>query len=202
MIKHIPNVLTVFRLVLVPVFLVFLFIAPHDQLWRLGATLVFVVAVLTDLFDGQIARKYEVVSDFGKLWDPIADKAITGAAFIGLSILGELWWWVTILILIREWGITIMRVVMLKYQVMAAALGGKWKTMLQCIALTILLLYPLGLPFGPVIDWIIASVGWIIMGIALIFTVVTGGMYVRDALKLKREAAQPAEVAAEAEVAE
>jgi CDP-diacylglycerol--glycerol-3-phosphate 3-phosphatidyltransferase len=188
--KHVPNVLTVARLVLVPVFLALLFLAPHDPLGRLAATTVFTAAVLTDLFDGKIARKYDIVSDFGKLWDPIADKAITGAAFIGLSILGELWWWVTALILVREWGITWMRVAMLKYQVMAAAMGGKWKTMLQCIALVILLLYPPGLPFGEPWNTAILWTGWAVMGAATALTVVTGLLYVRDALRLKREAGQ------------
>jgi CDP-diacylglycerol--glycerol-3-phosphate 3-phosphatidyltransferase len=183
-------------MILVPVFLVVLFIAPHDPWTRLGAALTFVVAVLTDLFDGKIARKYNVVTDFGKLWDPIADKAITGAAFISLSILGELWWWVTILILIREWGITYMRFRMKKYKVMAAAKGGKWKTMLQCIALSIMLLYPLG--FAQLIDnqawytcWLVLDyVGLAVMAAALVLTLITGVMYVRDAMRIKQEASR------------
>jgi CDP-diacylglycerol--glycerol-3-phosphate 3-phosphatidyltransferase len=184
-IRHVPNVLTVVRLVLVPVFLVLLLANPHDLDWRLVTTLVFTFAVLTDLFDGKIARKYEVVSDFGKLWDPIADKAITGAAFIGLSVLGELEWWVTVLILVREWGITWMRVLMLRYEVMAAAQGGKWKTFLQCVALVCYLLYLPAMP--PVLQW----TGWVTMYAALALTLVTGALYVRDALRLKAAAQRP-----------
>ena len=115
-VRHVPNVLTVARLVIVPVFLVVLFIHPVDPWWRFAATVVFGVGILTDLFDGKIARRYDIVSDFGKLWDPIADKALTGAGLIALSILWELPWWITIIILVREWGITWMRVVMLYMQ--------------------------------------------------------------------------------------
>jgi len=89
--RWLPNALTILRLVLVPVFLVLLFAHPLDFGWRLGATVAFGVAILTDLLDGKLARRYNLVSDFGKIWDPIADKALTGAAFISLSILGELW---------------------------------------------------------------------------------------------------------------
>lgn len=178
-----PNALTILRLALVPVFVALLFVQPTDLGWRLTATLAFGVAILTDLFDGRIARRYNLVSDFGKLWDPIADKALTGAAFISLSILGELPWWVTAIILVREWGITWMRTAMLKYEVMAAAAGGKLKTLLQAIALLMFLPYPVVLtpPF-----WFLLS--WLVMGAAFVLTLVTGLMYVRDAWKLRAEA--------------
>jgi CDP-diacylglycerol--glycerol-3-phosphate 3-phosphatidyltransferase len=178
-----PNALTVLRLVLVPVFVVLLFLHPEDFGWRMAATVAFGVAILTDLFDGKLARRYDLVSDFGKIWDPIADKALTGAAFISLSILGELPWWVTIIILVREWGITLMRVQMLKYAVMAAAAGGKLKTFLQSIALLMFLPYNVNLtpPF-----WYLLS--WLVMGAAFVLTVVTGIMYIRDALRLRAAA--------------
>jgi CDP-diacylglycerol--glycerol-3-phosphate 3-phosphatidyltransferase len=181
-----PNALTVLRLVLVPVFVVLLFLHPEDFTWRLGATLAFGVAILTDLFDGKLARRYDLVSDFGKIWDPIADKALTGAAFISLSILGELWWWVTIVILVREWGITWMRVAMLKYEVMAAAAGGKIKTLLQAIALLMFLPYPIQqtVQIAPFWGWL----AWLVMGAAFVLTAVTGLMYVRDALRLRADA--------------
>jgi len=181
-----PNALTVLRLVLVPVFVVLLFLHPADFGWRMLATVAFGVAILTDLFDGKLARRYNLVSDFGKIWDPIADKALTGAAFISLSILGELWWWVTIIILLREWGITWMRVAMLKYEVMAAAAAGKIKTLLQAIALLMFLPYPIQLTVqvAPFWGWL----AWLVMGAAFVLTVVTGLMYVRDALRLRAEA--------------
>ncbi|MCA0294414.1 MAG: CDP-diacylglycerol--glycerol-3-phosphate 3-phosphatidyltransferase [Actinobacteria bacterium] len=184
--RWLPNALTVLRLVLVPVFVVLLFLHPADFGWRLLATVAFGVAILTDLFDGKLARKYDLVSDFGKIWDPIADKALTGAAFISLSILGELWWWVTIIILLREWGITWMRVAMLKYEVMAAAAAGKIKTLLQAIALLMFLPYPIQLTVqvAPFWGWL----AWLVMGAAFVLTVVTGLMYVRDALRLRAEA--------------
>ena len=100
------NGLTLLRLVLVPVFAWILLSHPHDLWWRLGSTALFGLAIATDALDGRIARKYNLITDFGKLWDSIADKALTGMAFIGLSILGELPWWITVLVLAREWGIT------------------------------------------------------------------------------------------------
>ena len=181
-----PNALTILRLVLVPVFLALLFAHPQDFGWRLGATVAFGVAILTDFFDGRIARRYALISDFGKIWDPIADKALTGAAFIGLSILLELPWWITIIILIREWGITWMRVAMLKYEVMAAAAGGKLKTVLQSIALLMFLPYPNPLTRDLLPFWFVLS--WLVMGAAFVLTVVTGAMYVRDAWRLRAEA--------------
>jgi CDP-diacylglycerol--glycerol-3-phosphate 3-phosphatidyltransferase len=177
--RFVPNALTVLRMVLVPVFVVLLFLHPDLWEWRLASALAFAVAIGTDFFDGRIARKYNLISNFGKLWDPIADKALTGAAFISLSILGELPWWVTLIILIREWGITWMRVVMLKYGVMAAAAGGKVKTFLQAIAL---LLYLLNVELV-FMRWL----SYLTMGAAFVLTVVTGLMYVRDALKLRAE---------------
>ena len=180
--KHVPNALTIMRLVLVPVFLVMLFAHPADQGWRLATAAVFTLAILTDFFDGRLARKYGLITDFGKLWDPIADKGLTGAALIALSILGELPWWITVLILLREWGITWMRVAMLKYAVMAAASGGKLKTFLQSIALILFLAYT---PAWPV--WALV-VAWVVMGAAFVLTMVTGVMYVRDALRLRAAA--------------
>lgn len=178
-----PNLLTVVRMVLVPVFVVLLFVDPSGWTWRLAATITFGVAILTDFFDGRLARRYNLISDFGKLWDPIADKVLTGAAFVSLSVLGELPWWVTVIILLREWGITWMRVWMLKYEVMAAAAGGKLKTLLQSIALLMFLPYSINaaVPFW---FWL----GWLVMGAAFVLTVVTGVMYVVDASRLRAKA--------------
>lgn len=177
-----PNVLTVVRIVLVPVFLVVLFWHPHDPLWRLAATLVFVVAILTDVADGRIARRYNLVSDFGKLWDPVADKALTGAAFVSLGILGELWWWMIVVILLREWGITWVRAAIAKYGIMAANRGGKAKTVTQSLALILFLLWLPALP-----GWL-GVVAWALMWLAVILTVVTGLDYLREAARIRREA--------------
>ncbi|MBK8459404.1 MAG: CDP-diacylglycerol--glycerol-3-phosphate 3-phosphatidyltransferase [Micropruina sp.] len=178
---NLPNALTVIRLVLVPVFAWTLFVHPTDLLWRLAATAVFIVAIVTDAFDGHLARKYNLITRFGKIWDPIADKALTGMAFIGLSILGELPWWITLIILAREWGITWIRVAMLKYGVMVANKGGKLKTILQSIAL---ILFLPGLPLLPVpLQW----AAWTVMIAAFALTVMTGVDYVREAILLRRQ---------------
>lgn len=179
---NVPNILTVLRIVLVPVFLVVLFWQPGDTLWRLAATLVFVVAILTDLADGHIARKYNLVTDFGKLWDPVADKALTGAAFISLGILGELWWWIIVVILLREWGITWLRAAIAKYGIMPANKGGKAKTVTQSLALILFLLGLVHLPAW--VGWI----AWTLMIAALVLTVVTGLDYIREAMRIRREA--------------
>ena len=131
------NALTVVRLVLVPVFLAMVVtsqMTDHD--WRIGACLAFCVASATDFVDGWIARKWQLVTSFGKIADPIADKAITGMAFIGLSIVGDIWWWVTILVLAREWSVTLLRLSVLRDVVMPASQLGKIKTTLQAVALS------------------------------------------------------------------
>ena len=180
---NVPNVLTVIRMIMVPIYVVLMFVGPEDFTWRLAATLVFVVAMLTDLADGYIARKYNLITDFGKIWDPIADKALTGAAFITLSILGELPWYFTVVILLREWGITWVREALKKYgTVMAANKGGKAKTLTQTLAL---ILFNLNLDFLPAPLQVVA---WVLMWAALILTVVTGVDYLRHAWRIRRDA--------------
>lgn len=133
---NLPNVLTSLRIVLVPFFGWALLYEGGDSItWRLIAFAIFVGAMITDKIDGDIARARNLVTDFGKIADPIADKAITGMAFIGLSIIGEIWWWVTIIVLIREWSVTLLRLSILKDIVVPAAWSGKVKTTLQGVAL-------------------------------------------------------------------
>ena len=176
---NVPNALTTVRIIMVPVFAWMLLSHPDEPGWRLATAGIFLAAILTDTLDGHLARKHNIITRFGKLADPIADKALTGMAFIGLSIIGELWWWVTITMLVREWGITLLRFVMLRYGVMAAGRGGKIKTTVQAIAV---IMYLLPLP-----GWA-QVIAMIVMGLALVFTVVTGIDYVRDAVKLRRRA--------------
>ena len=174
---NVPNALTALRIVLVPVFAWMLLAHPAEAGWRVGTAAVFLAAILTDSLDGYLARKHDLVTRFGKLADPIADKALTGMAFIGLSIVDELPWWVTVVFLAREWGITVMRFVMLRYGVMAAGRGGNVKTVLQAVAV---MMYLLPLP-----GWLHA-VAVVVMGLALLLTVVTGLDYVREAVTLRR----------------
>src|SRR3546814_4391515 len=133
---NLPNALTTLRIVLVPFFAWALLMDGGDSItWRMVAFTIFVVAMITDKVDGDIARARNLVTDFGKIADPIADKAITGMAFIGLSIVGDIWWWVTILVLLREWSVPILRLSIMKNVVIAAARSGTIKTMLQAVAL-------------------------------------------------------------------
>ena len=180
---NVPNALTALRIVLVPLFAWMLLAHPDEAGWRVLTAGVFTLAILTDSLDGHLARKHNLVTRFGKLADPIADKALTGTALICLSVIGELWWWVTIVIMVRVWGITVMRFAMLRYGVMGAGRGGKIKTFFQAVAI-ILYLLPLAVvaPWAPV-------VALIVMMVALVLTVVSGLDYVRDAVRLRRQGA-------------
>ncbi len=138
---NIPNALTTLRILLVPLYGWMLLGHDHDSvLWRTLAFGVFVVAMITDKIDGDIARARNLITDFGKIADPIADKALTGMALVALSIMGDVWWWVTILVLVREWAVTLLRLSVAKTVVIAAAASGKWKTTSQAIALSLLTL--------------------------------------------------------------
>jgi CDP-diacylglycerol---glycerol-3-phosphate 3-phosphatidyltransferase len=177
------NVLTVVRIVLVPVFVLMVVASGMtDPAWRIAAALTFGVASATDFVDGWIARRYSLITSFGKVADPIADKALTGTALVLLSIYDQLPWWVTLVVLVREWGITAMRFWVIRYGVIAASRGGKVKTVLQIAAIAWYLW-----PFGA--GW--AQVGPWLMGAALLVTVVTGLDYVVAAVRLRRGERQP-----------
>lgn len=170
---NLANALTVMRMLLVPVFLLALFAEDgHDAKTRIAAFVIFVVAIVTDRLDGALARNYGMVTEFGTLADPIADKALIGAALIGLSMLGDLWWWVTVLVLVREIGITVLRFAVLHRGVIPASRGGKLKTLVQAVGIGLLVL-PLT---GP---WLVTA--WVVMAAAVVLTVVTGVDYLRSA---------------------
>ncbi|HEU4911489.1 MAG TPA: CDP-diacylglycerol--glycerol-3-phosphate 3-phosphatidyltransferase [Actinomycetes bacterium] len=175
---NLANALTVLRLVLVPLFLALLL---HDDgadaLWRVLAFLAFAVASVTDRIDGEVARRRGIVTDFGKIADPIADKALVGSALVGLSLLGELPWWVTVLVLAREVGVTALRLVVIRHGVMPASRGGKLKTLLQGLAIGLLVL--------PTEGWV-NTAALTVMGVAVVVTLVTGIDYVLRALTLRR----------------
>jgi CDP-diacylglycerol--glycerol-3-phosphate 3-phosphatidyltransferase len=183
-----PNALTVLRIAIVPVFAVLLLrgndlaTGPReaDRYW---AALVFVLAIITDGYDGMIARRTGQVTEFGKMADPIADKALTGTALVGLSVLGALPWWVTVLILAREIGITLLRFWVIRHGVIAASRGGKAKTVLQSVAIGAYILPLTG---------VLASARWWVMAAAVVVTVVTGFDYVYRAWVLRRNGAQAA----------
>jgi len=138
---NLPNALTTLRIVLVPFFGAALLVDGGESgTWRTVAWVLFAVAMITDKIDGDIARARNLVTDFGKIADPIADKAITGMAFIGLSIVGDIWWWVTIVVLVREWSVTLLRLSILSRVVIAAKDLGKLKTTVQAVALAGLVL--------------------------------------------------------------
>jgi CDP-diacylglycerol--glycerol-3-phosphate 3-phosphatidyltransferase len=171
---NIANALTLMRMALVPVFLLALFAENgHDAKTRIAAFVIFAIAIITDRLDGTLARNYGLVTEFGTLAAPIADKALIGAALIGLSMLGDLWWWVTVLVLAREIGITVLRFAVLHRGVIPASRGGKLKTLVQAVGIGLLVL-PLT---GP---WLVTA--WVVMVVAVVLTVVTGVDYVMSAI--------------------
>ena len=185
---NIPNLLTTLRIAMVPFFAWALLVDGGESvLWRTVAFVIFALAMITDKIDGDIARKHNLVTNFGKIADPIADKALTGMAFIGLSIVGEIWWWVTILVLLREWSVTLMRLSVAKHVVIAANQSGKIKTMLQAASLALLIL-PLRLVEGPLevpflVVWWVAIV---LLAAAVVMTMWSGFEFFRDAFKQRR----------------
>ncbi|GAA5023284.1 hypothetical protein GCM10023258_14460 [Terrabacter aeriphilus] len=180
---NLPNALTVLRFLLVPVYAVLLFQDGGEQpWWRFWAWVVFAVAAVTDGVDGKLARRRGEITNFGKVADPIADKALTGTAFIGLSLLGVVWWWVTVVILVREIGITVLRFVVIRHGVMPAGRGGKLKTMLQTLSLGSLTLPLWVWPFGDVLT----TIAYVLLGAAFVMTVVSGVDYVFKAARLRQ----------------
>ncbi|MFJ4471540.1 CDP-diacylglycerol--glycerol-3-phosphate 3-phosphatidyltransferase [Streptomyces sp. NPDC089424] len=176
---NVANLLTMLRLLLVPGFVALMLAdGGYDPAWRSLAWAAFAIAMITDLFDGHLARTYNLVTDFGKIADPIADKAIMGAALICLSALGDLPWWVTAVILGRELGITLLRFLVIRYGVIPASRGGKLKTLTQGVAVGMYVLALTG--------WLATLRFWV-MAAAVVLTVVTGLDYVRQAMVLRRQ---------------
>jgi CDP-diacylglycerol--glycerol-3-phosphate 3-phosphatidyltransferase len=177
---NLANALTVFRLLLVPVFLVFLFHGDGTHPgWRIAATVAFAVASVTDRLDGELARKRGAITEFGKLADPLADKALVGAALVGLSVMHQLPWWVTVVILVREVSVTGLRFWVIRHGVLAASRGGKVKTLLQAVAIGMFLLPP----------WtVLRDAAWAVMIAAIVVGTATGVDYVGRAMSLRRRA--------------
>jgi CDP-diacylglycerol--glycerol-3-phosphate 3-phosphatidyltransferase len=189
---NIANLITVARILLAPVFIWLVLVADADDnvALRWIATALFVIAIATDGVDGMLARSRNLVTNVGILLDPIADKVLTGGALVALSILGELPWWVTALILVREIGITVFRFAVLRDRVIPASRGGKLKTIFQSVAISMALA-----PFAALavsLGWD-AAVPWIdvlniaLMSIAVLLTAVTGIDYLMQAYRLSRK---------------
>ncbi|MFC8733350.1 CDP-diacylglycerol--glycerol-3-phosphate 3-phosphatidyltransferase [Luteimicrobium sp. NPDC057192] len=182
---NVANAITVVRILLVPVFIVLLVqggSGPGDHPgWRWAAFVLFGLAALTDRVDGQIARSRGLVTELGKLLDPIADKALMGGALVTLSVLGDVPWWVTIVILVREVGITVMRLVVIDEGVIPASRGGKIKTFVQTVAI--------GLFVAPLdhLPYAVTVVAWCFMVVAIVLTVVTGLDYLLGVRRAHRD---------------
>jgi len=179
---NVPNLLTLLRILLIPVFWwLLMYDDGQNDTARVLATVTFFVASVTDLLDGYLARRQGLVTTFGKIADPLADKALTGFALIGLSQLGELYWWVTILIIVREVGVTVIRFGVLKHGVIPASRGGKLKTILQMCGIGLFLL-PITVDM-PLLWWTRNAV----MAMAVVLTLATGVDYVHRAIRTQRD---------------
>ncbi len=184
---NVPNALTTLRIVMVPFYGWALLVDGGDSvLWRTVAFGIFAAAMVTDKVDGDIARARNLVTNFGKIADPIADKAITGMAFIGLAIIMDTWWmWtITVVVLVREWSVTLLRLSVLKKVVIAAANSGKWKTATQGLALALLSLPLLEVSGawdvpGEVVYYV--AMGFLAVAVAL--TIWSGYEFFRDVWK-------------------
>jgi CDP-diacylglycerol--glycerol-3-phosphate 3-phosphatidyltransferase len=180
---NLPNALTVLRLLLVPLFAwLLLRDGGDDSASRVWSAVVFVVASATDVLDGELARRMGLVTTFGKVLDPIADKALTGSALVGLSLLDELPWWVTVVILVREIGVTVLRFWVIRHGVIPASRGGKAKTAAQMVAIILYLL--------PVTGWLLPA-REVAMAVAVLLTLATGADYVARAMRLRAAAGMP-----------
>jgi CDP-diacylglycerol--glycerol-3-phosphate 3-phosphatidyltransferase len=190
---NLPNALTTLRIVMVPFFGWALLADGGDSvLWRSVASVIFALAMITDKIDGDIARARNLITDFGKIADPIADKAMTGMAFVGLSIVGDIWWWVTIVVLLREWSVTLLRLSVLKHVVIAAARSGKLKTVLQVLALGGLVL-PLRQVDGaldPIGD-VLFYACQVVLAAAVVMTLWSGYEFFRDVRRSRRAPVGP-----------
>ena len=187
---NVPNALTTLRIVMVPFFgWALLHDGGQDLTWRWVAWALFAVAMLTDKIDGDLARKHDLVTDFGKIADPIADKAMTGMAFIGLAIIADflpawLWWTVTVVVLVREWGVTVARLSIAREVVLPAKQSGKVKTTMQVVALGGFVA-PFGLlegglaTIGDVLWWLSA----VALAVAVVLTLTSGWEFARDVVR-------------------
>ncbi len=168
-----PNFITVTRLLLVPCGVYTLFKnGGDDSTWQIISWFIFFLLGLSDILDGNLARSRNKITEFGKFLDPVADKVMIGAAMISLSILGRMPWWITIVILGREVGITLLRLAIIRRGVIAANKGGKIKATFQNFGVGF---YVLPLP---------ASLFWFrdgFMAIAIFLTILTGAYYVKSA---------------------
>jgi CDP-diacylglycerol--glycerol-3-phosphate 3-phosphatidyltransferase len=176
---NVPNLLTTVRIIVVPILAWLLFKEDAEtDANRIIAGTIFIVAALTDIADGTIARRWNLITNFGKIFDPIADKALIGVALIGLSYLNLLDWWFTWVILARELFVTFLRFWVINKGVIPASRGGKLKTITQIVAISFYLL-PLPESFS--------IIGQVIMYLAVILTLATAIDYIMKAIMTDRE---------------
>lgn len=171
---NLPNKLTIFRVILVPFFVFFMLFNPDNIIYRLIAEAFFCIAALTDLFDGKIARKYNLITNFGKFMDPLADKLLVCSALICLVSIGQIDAWIVIVIIAREFIVSGLRLIASdKGVVIAASWWGKWKTTFQMIMIIVLILNLSYFCNGTIYGNIVYILEIILIYIALILTIIS-----------------------------
>lgn len=192
----IPNALTIARIILVPVFIA-LMIMQHMRgsvSLLIASLVVFCIASYTDHLDGKLARRWQVVSDFGKLVDPIADKALMISAFVLLSLFQNLWWWFTAVVILREVAVTLLRMYLLRSGVvLPASKGGKIKTSLQILMVFLWMLAGICYPFNTQVGVVIMYLAIAVLIAAFVATVLSGLVYFLDAHDNQKEQAKAAD---------
>lgn len=169
--RQTPNLITSLRLAMVPLVLWLLLEFWSDPIMRLVAMVILILAASTDGLDGSIARRRGLITNLGKILDPIADKALLSGSLIVLSVLDAVSWYATVLILLRELGITLFRLLIIRRRVLPASSGGKFKTVMQIVAVC-LVIAPFGF-LGEWYFWVTNVVLWFTVAI----TLWTGALY-------------------------
>lgn len=182
---NLPNKLTMLRVIMVPFFVVFMLLSPSYVYFKWIAFALFVVASFTDLLDGKIARKYNLITNFGKFMDPLADKLLVSAALICLTSLGDIPAWMTIVIISREFIISGFRLIAAeKGVVIAASWWGKWKTAFTMVTLALMIILVNAHGFGPAVPGasfatqygvyeVLVIISVVLLWISLILTVIS-----------------------------
>lgn len=174
-----PNILTAARLVAVPIMVLLLWAGDgtqaEDRWWALA---VFLAAGATDFLDGYLARRWAVVSTFGKLADPIADKVLILAALGMIAVIGEVGWWVVVVLAIREIAVTVGRLMVAGDTVIPASRGGKVKTALQVLAISLFL--------APVSTTWVDYVAYVLLIASVLLALLTGYDYMRRIAAARR----------------
>lgn len=185
--RHLPNKITILRIILIPIFIFLLLYNFSGEIVLLGsrkininvfmATIIFIIAAITDFLDGYLARKYNLVTNIGKFLDPLADKLLVCSAFIVMIELNLIPSWFVVCVITREFAVTGLRMLALEQgEVIAAGILGKLKTVMQLLAIIFILLG------NPIFNYYSIPFDRIVLWLSLILTIISGLEYFKNAI--------------------